>query len=133
LTAVNNSQGLYGADYAPKSWVNDKDYATESYVDGAVVTGGAIGVLIDVALTRYASTTQLGATNQSIRDLTDAVDAGFVPVLADWYVLSSPDGLNLYVASKVGTGTLREPIDWASCPSGNFGGLDSTLKILRVL
>ena len=38
-------QGLYDADYAPKSWVNDKDYATESYVDGAVVTTGAISVL----------------------------------------------------------------------------------------
>ena len=35
------------------------------FVIGAVVSANAIGILIDLALTRYASSTSLGTTNQS--------------------------------------------------------------------
>jgi hypothetical protein len=124
-------QGLYDADYEPKYWVEKKNYATEAFVNGAVVSGSAIGVLIDLALTGYAPTPQLGATNQTISDLTDAVHSGFdakVTIPDDWNAFSTPVGLKTYVETKVGTGIVREPDDWSSYPSGNFGGLPPNLN-----
>ncbi len=123
-------QGLYDADFAPKSWVNDKDYATESYVNGAVVSGSAISVLIDVALQGTATTAQITQANQATSDVLDNLTANYVPRPADWNNSSSPDGLSSYVEEKVlaGPGIVRHPDDWNTYPSGNFGGLPPTLR-----
>ena len=94
-------QGLYDADYAPKSWVNDKDYATESYVDNSVVSATAISVLIDVALQGTATAAQVTAANQATSDVLDNLTTNYVPRPADWNILSSPDGLKSYVEEKV--------------------------------
>ena len=123
-------QGLYDANYAPKSWVNDKDYATESYVDGAVVTSGAISVLIDVVLQGTATTAQITQANQATSDVLDNLTTNYVPRPVDWNTLSSPDGLKSYVEEKVldGPDIVRKPDDWSTYPSGNFGGLPPTLR-----
>jgi len=126
----STGQGLYDANYAPKSWVNDKSYATESYVDGAVVTTGAVSALIDIGLAGYASSPQLSSTNQIVSDVLDTVETGYVPRPEDWNALSSPDGLKSYVEEKVmaGEGIVRHPDDWGSYPPCNFGGLPPTLR-----
>jgi hypothetical protein len=49
----------------------EDSYATTSYVDGAVVTSSAISLLIDTALTGYATTSELSATTQNLTDLSD--------------------------------------------------------------
>jgi len=121
---------LNARNYATEGWVNDKDYATESYVNGAVVSTGAISVLIDVALQGTATTAQVTAANQATSDVLDNLTNNYVPRPADWNILSSPDGLNSYVEEKVlADGTIvRKPDDWSTYPSGNFGGLPPTLR-----
>ena len=70
-------QNLYDADYAPKAWVNDKDYATEDYVDNAVITAAAIDIAIsaaiDAGLTAFAS-----AYTSSTVDTKNAAQNAFV-------------------------------------------------------
>ena len=122
-------QALYNADYAPKSWVNDKDYATEAFVTGAVVSANAIGVLIDLALTGYASTTSLGTTNQSVADLADLVADDYVAKPSNWTALAGALGsLDDYVATKISTSTtiVFRPTDWSTYPPSL--GAATTLK-----
>ena len=122
-------QALYNADYAPKSWVNDKDYATEAFVTGAVVSANAIGVLIDLALTGYASTTSLGTTNQSVADLADLVADDYVAKPSNWTALVGALGsLDDYVATKISTSTtiVFRPTDWSTYPPSL--GAATTLK-----
>jgi len=65
-------QSLFDANYAPKSWVEDKNYATETYVIGAVLTTGAVNTLISTAITGYASPSQLASATDSINNLDES-------------------------------------------------------------
>ena len=56
----------------------ENSYATTSYVDSAVVTSGAISLLIDTALTGYSTTSELSATTQNLTDLSDDIVATYI-------------------------------------------------------
>jgi len=63
-------QGLYDADYAPKTWVEDKNYETETETDVAnsFISADAISTLISGATQGLSTTTQLNTVNQSVSD-----------------------------------------------------------------
>ena len=107
----------------------EDSYATTSYVDSAVVTSSAIGVLIDTALTGFATTSELSATTQNLTDLSDDIVATYVPYPLDW-VLYTPLGnsLSFYVDGKIGdySDIVRKPSDWLSYRP--TPGSDTTLK-----
>jgi hypothetical protein len=67
----------------------------KTYVNEAVVTASAVGVLIDTAIAGagFASSSQLAATNTSVGELADFLPASYVGKPDDWNTWSSPDGL----------------------------------------
>ena len=81
----------------------EDDYATISYVDASVVTSSAISLLIDTALTGYATTSELSATTQNLTDLSDDIIATYVPYPLDWVTYTSlGNSLSNYVDGKIG-------------------------------
>ena len=108
-------QGSYGAGYAGKSWVNDKDYASEGYVDSIIVTTGAINILIGagidsalIAFSAGAMTAQINAKN-AIQDVyTEATyvkkpfDWGtYVPLDSSGFATGDPTTLKSYTDRKI--------------------------------
>lgn len=81
------------------------------------MTSGAIGVLIDTALTGYATTSELSATTQNLTDLSDDIVATYVPYPLDWVTYTSlGNSLSNYVDGKIGdySDIIRKPSDWLS-------------------
>jgi hypothetical protein len=94
----------------------ENSYATTSYVDSVVVTASAITVLMDIALSGYASIFQLTATTNNLDDLEDAVVATYVPYPLDWATYNSlGNSLSNYVDGKIGAnaGIVVKPSDWS--------------------
>ena len=93
------------------------------------MTSSAIGVLIDTALTGFATTSELSATTQNLTDLSDDIVATYVPYPLDWVTYTSlGNSLSNYVDGKIGeySDIVRKPSDWLSYRP--TPGSDTTLE-----
>ena len=129
-------QALNDADYAPKSWVNDKGYATESYVDGQVVKTSAINILIGAAVSTGITAFKTAYVDVSVNAknaLQDAhSEATYVQYPFDWsnYPPLNSSGVSTGEDPTLKSYTDRKIMDISGLRIDDFkNGISSYLKL----